>query len=94
MSIEERKLEAAKKLEKRLQLAEMTQQQREEVWLEEMKEGILGESDEGHRECKEDGEEDDEGSFHATRKRPIRAEERKTKKQRRRELLIRQEVIF
>lgn len=83
--IEERKAKAAQKLERRLQLSKMTHEEREQVWKEEMSEGILG------GEEVEEGEEVAE-ERQAVTKRPIRAEERKTKKQRRKEQMRRKEV--
>lgn len=93
--IEEKKVKAAQKLERRLQLTEMTHQQREKVWMEEMSEGILEESKEEGETARggEKEEEEEEGMEDcALGKRPVRAEERKTKKQRRKEQLRRREV--
>ena len=84
MNVEKLKLRVAQRLERKLQMAKMTHQEREKVWLEEMSEGVLGGKEE--REC----EEDEEGFV--PRKPPVRAEDRKTKKQRRREHLRMKEV--
>lgn len=89
MIVEEKKQRAAQKLERRLQLAKMTHEDREKVWKEEMSEGLLG-GEEGE-EVGVRGEEEEEGGCGVV-KRPVRAEERKTKKQRRRERLRRKEV--
>lgn len=92
--MEERKERAAQKLERRLQLAKMTHVERDQVWLEEMSEGILptGEGEgAGEREREEEEVEEEECSV---TKRPVRAEERKTKKQRRKEQLRRKEVSY
>ena len=87
VSVEEERERVAQKLEKKLQLAELTHQQREQVWLEEMTEGIL---DNGEEVADEEGEADERRS--ALTKRPVRAEDRKTKKQRRKERQRKQEV--
>lgn len=98
LGVEERRARAAEKLERRLQLAKLTHEEREKVWREEMSEGIPGETarrhPDGTEEEEEEGREMEEtgGAAQGIRKRPIRAEERKTKKQRRRELLRRKEV--
>lgn len=86
--IEEKKLKAAQKLDRRLQLTKMTHYEREKVWMEEMSEGILG----GQEEVgvAEGGVAVEGGS--TVGKRPVRAEERKTKKQRRKEILRKKEV--
>ncbi len=86
--VEEKKLHEAQKLDKKLQLAEMTFQQREKVWLEEMCEGILEDEKKG---CN-DGEQEEKEEEDTVRKRPIRSENRKTKKQRRKEHLRKKEV--
>lgn len=91
VTVEENKLKAAEKLNKKLQLAEMTHEQREKVWLEEMREGIPGEEGSGKGAEKEEEEEEESGEV-IVKKRPIRAEGRKTKKQRRKEQLRKKEV--
>lgn len=94
MSVEEKKLKAAEKLERKLRLTQMSHMERERVWLEEMSEGVGGGGGtEGGMEGREEEEEEDvcEGGL-SLGKRPIRAEERKTRKQRRREMLRRKEV--
>ena len=94
LNVEEKRVRDTEKLEKRLQLAKLTNHEREKIWMEEMSEGIPGERVRGHASKggeKEEGEEG-EGEGHSTGKRPIRAEERKTKKQRRKELLRKKEV--
>lgn len=90
--VEEKKMKAAQKLERRLQLSKMTYEQREKVWQEEMSEGILGGVEKEGEESREVAEEEEEGQ--ACTKRPIRAEERKTKKQRRIEQMRRKEVML
>ena len=87
MSVEEERERAAQKLENKLQLAELTHQQREQVWLDEMSEGIL----DNEKEIADDKVEADERRSALT-KRPVRAEDRKTKKQRRKEKQRKQEV--
>ena len=87
VSVEEERERAAQKLEKKLQLAELTHQQREQVWLDEMSEGIL----DNEKEIADDKVEADERRSALT-KRPVRAEDRKTKKQRRKEKQRKQEV--
>lgn len=87
MSVEEERERAAQKLEKKLQLAELTHKQREQVWLEEMTEGIL----DNEKEIADDEVEADEQRSILT-KRPVRDEDRKTKKQRRKEKQHKQEV--
>lgn len=90
--VEEKKEKAAKKLERRLQLSNMTHEQREKVWQEEMSEGILGGAEQGEEEVPEKMKEGEEGGSCVLVKRPIRAEERKTKKQRRKEQMRQKEV--
>ena len=87
LTVEEERERAAQKLEKKLQLAELTHQQREEVWLEEMTQGIL---DGAEERGEVDGEV--EGERSVVSKRPVRAEDRKTKKQRRKERERREQV--
>ena len=88
-------MRASEKLAKRLQLAKLTHVEREKVWMEEMSEGIPGERRKGSGGEEEEGEErEGEGDDTVVGKRPIRAEERKTKKQRRKELLRRKEVSW
>lgn len=87
MSVEEEREKAAQKLEKKLQLAELTHHQREQIWLDEMTEGIL--KDEREKDDQE-GEMDERRSV--VTKRPVRAEDRKTKKQRRKEREHKEEV--
>ncbi len=86
-------MKAAQRLERRLQLSSMTHVQREKVWQVEMSEGILGL---GWQEGKESDGAGSEGEGEEgqtlSKRRPIRAEERKTKKQRRKEHLRRKEV--
>ena len=87
VSVEEERDIAAQKLGKKLQLAELTHKQREQVWLEEMTEGIL---DHGKEIVDDEVEADERRS--ALTKRPVRAEDRKTKKQRRKEKQRKKEV--
>ena len=82
--MEEDKLKETEKLQRKLQLARMTHTEREKVWLEEMSEGIKGGGGE------EEVEEICEGELPI--KRPIRAEERKTRRQRKKEMLRKREV--
>ena len=92
MQVEEEKVKAAEKLERKLQMANMTHLERERVWIEEMSEGIRGGGegeDDGLGGEEEKTEEESEAPI---RKRPIRAEERKTRQQRRKEMLRRREV--
>lgn len=92
--VEEKKLKASQKLDRRLQLSKMTHDEREKVWMEEMSEGILGGQEEGPG-AKEVGVVEGgvavEGES-TVGKRPVRAEERKTRKQRRKEILRKKEV--
>ena len=82
LTVEEERERETQKLEKKLQLAELTHQQREDVWLKEMTQGIL---DGGGEERDDDiGEVEGEKNIIIS-KRPVRAEDRKTKKQRRKE---------
>ncbi|XP_064403115.1 ribosome biogenesis protein NOP53-like [Halichondria panicea] len=74
---------AAEKLEKKVQLAELTFSQREKVWMDEMTEGLLSDGGGSH------GSDSDEDVI---LKRPVRAENRKTKKQRRKEKMRREMV--
>ena len=86
LTVEEEKEKAAQKLEKKLQLAKLSYHQREQVWLEEMTEGIL--NNEGEKA-------DDEGEVEersVLSKRPIRADDRKTRKQIRKERERKEEV--
>ena len=92
--VEEKKLKASQKLNRRLQLTKMTHDEREKVWMEEMSEGILGGQEEGpgtNEVSVEEGGVAVEGGG-AVAKRPVRAEERKTRKQRRKEILRKKEV--
>ena len=83
-------------------MSTMSHMEREKVWMEEMREGIRGERTGGDKEEEEgaEREEEEEGAEREEEgqegvclgKRPIRAEERKTRKQRRRELMRRNEV--
>lgn len=86
--VEEEREKATQKLEKKLQLAELTHHQREQVWLEEMTEGILDDE----KEKPDDEIETEEEQRSVLTKRPVRAEDRKTKKQRRKERERKQEV--
>ena len=89
MDVEEERERATQKLEKKLQLAELTHQEREKVWLEEMTQGILdNEIDEKDTSDNEEGE----GERCVRAKRPVRADDRKTKKQRRKERELKKEV--
>ena len=89
LEVEEEREIATQKLEKKLQLAELTHQEREKVWLEEMTQGILhNEIDERGMSDKEEGE----GERCVIAKRPVRADDRKTKKQRRKEKERKKEV--
>ena len=81
LTVEEERERETQKLEKKLQLAELTHQQREEVWLKEMTQGIL----DGGGEERDDDIMEVEGERNIMSKRPVRAEDRKTKKQRRKE---------
>ena len=74
-------------MEKKLQLAELSHHQREQVWLEEMTEGILND---GREKGGDEGDVEERTSL--LTKRPVRAEDRKTKKQRRRERARKEEV--
>lgn len=85
--MEEERERAAQKLEKKLQLAELTHNQREQIWLEEMTEGIL---DDNRKRADDEGEIEERESILS--KRPVRAEDRKTKKQRRKEREHKEEV--
>ncbi len=87
--MEEKKKKEVEKLQRRLQLSKMSHLERERVWAEEMKEGI-GESATGEDKVGKPAEgEEKEG---CVGRRPIRAEERKTKKQRRKELMRKKTV--
>ena len=86
MDVEEEREKATQKLEKKLQLAELTHQEREKVWLEEMTQGILD------NEIDERGTSDNEEGEGCIAKRPVRADDRKTKKQRRKERERKKEV--
>ena len=95
LNVEEKKQRAAQKLERKLKMAKMTHEEREAVWKEEMSEGLPVEGREGE-EVERDGEgmekEEEEEELCDVVKRPVRAEERKTKKQRRKEQLRKKEV--
>jgi hypothetical protein len=89
LDVEEERERATQKLEKKLQLAKLTYQEREKVWLDEMTQGILD------NEVNERGGSDDEegeGERFVLAKRPVRADDRKTKKQRRKERERKKEV--
>ena len=87
--MEEQRERATQKLEKKLQLAELTHQEREKVWLEEMTQGIL-DSEVNERGTSDN--EEGEGERYILAKRPVRADDRKTKKQRRKERERKKEV--
>ena len=87
--MEEERERATQKLEKKLQLAELTHQEREKVWLDEMTQGIL--DNEVNERGTSDSEEG-EGEKCVSVKRPVRADDRKTKKQRRKERERKKEV--
>lgn len=89
MDVEEERERATRKLEKKLQLAELTHQEREKVWLEEMTQGIL--DNEVNERGTSDSEEG-EAERCVLAKRPVRADDRKTKKQRRKERERKKEV--
>lgn len=82
VSVEEDREKATDKLEKKLQLAKLTHTQREQVWLDEMK--LRSDSD---GTPSSDDERDE-----VAMKRPVRAENRKTKKQKRKEGERKEEV--
>ncbi|KAL5463770.1 hypothetical protein EMCRGX_G032704 [Ephydatia muelleri] len=90
VEVEEDKLKEEDKLARKLKLTPMTAQQREQVWLQEMSEGLFEDITNG----KEDEGGDQEAGAElplATLKRPVRAEDRKTHQQRRKEKLRREE---
>ena len=89
LDVEEERERATQKLEKKLQLAELTHQQREKVWLDEMTQGIL-DNDDNERGTSDS--EEGEGERCVSAKRPVRADDRKTKKQRRKERERKKEV--
>ena len=81
--VEEEREKAAEQLEKKVQLAQLTHSQRERVWLDEMTEGLLSDGGGSHSSEEEGG---------VVLKRPVRAENRKTKKQRRKERMRKEAV--
>ena len=89
LDVEEQRERATQKLEKKLQLAELTHQEREKVWLEEMTQGIL--DNEVNERGTSDNEEG-EGEECILARRPVRADDRKTRKQRRKERERKKEV--
>lgn len=86
--VEEQRQLAAEQLEKKVQLAELTHSQREKVWMEEMTEGLLSDGEEGSHASDSDEE------VGMVLKRPVRAEDRKTKKQRRKERMRKEMVAM
>lgn len=89
LDVEEEREKATQKLEKKLQLAELTHQEREKVWLEEMTQGIL---DNKVNERDASDSDEGEGKRCVLTKRPVRADDRKTKKQKRKERERKKEV--
>ncbi len=87
VKVEEERELAAKRLEKKVQLAELTHSQREKVWMDEMTEGLLSDGEGSHVS---DSEEEVDVVF----KRPVRAEDRKTRKQRRKERMRKEMVCL
>jgi len=85
VDVEEAREIAAQKLEKKVQLAKLTHAEREGVWLAEMGEGL-------NDNAAADPGSDAEGGV--SLQRPIRAENRKTKKQRRKERLRKEMVML
>ena len=81
VSVEEKRAIATAKLEKKLQLAKLTYSQREQVWLDEMR-----------LHSDDDGSHSNDDAVETVMKRPVRAENRKTKKQRRKERERKEEV--
>lgn len=79
--MEEQKQLATEKLEKKLQLSELSHQQREQVWLDEMTEGILDKDEKGEEHFEE---EEGDGELPPL-KRPVRAGDKKPRRQRRKE---------